>query len=54
MLPTFSDPDEFGDELRRLLADDSHRETIAAAARAAVASRTFTNNARELLRLLGS
>lgn len=53
MLPTFTDPAEFGDLLRWLLADDQRREEIGRAARAAVADRTFTSNARELLRLLG-
>lgn len=54
MVPTFTDPDEFSDKLRWLLADEPQREAISVAARAAVASRTFTNSARELLRLLGS
>lgn len=53
MLPTFTSPDEFSDKLRWLLADESQRETISVAARAAVAPRTFLNSARELLRLLG-
>lgn len=54
MMPTFTSPQEFGDQLRRLLADGPQREAISVAGRAAVGSRTFTNSARELLRLLGN
>ena len=49
MLPTFTDPDDFGHKLRWWLAHDTARETAAAQAREAVAERTFTNHARDLL-----
>jgi spore maturation protein CgeB len=52
MVPTFSEPGEFGELLRWYLARPDQRQTIAAAARAAVADRTFENNARRLLTLL--
>ena len=52
MLPAFTSPAEASDQVRWLLADDARREKAAAAARAAVADRTFTANAKRLLRLL--
>lgn len=52
MLPTFSDPDEFGSLLRWWLAHDDERIQAAAQARAAVADRTFRNNAQQLLKRL--
>lgn len=52
MLPTFSSPDDFGDQLRWWLARPDLRETAATAARAAIADRTFTNTAATLLRLV--
>lgn len=54
MLPTFCDPDDFAGQLRWWLAHDSRREAAVSAARAAIEPFTFTRNARELLRLLGS
>jgi spore maturation protein CgeB len=52
MLPTFSSPGEAAGKLRWWLARDSLREHAARDARAAIADRTFTSNARMLLRLL--
>lgn len=52
MLPTFSDPAEAADLLRWWLARDALRNEAAAAARASIASHTFENHARTLLRLL--
>lgn len=52
MLPRFTGPEEAAEQVRWLLAHDREREKAAAAARAAVADRTFTHNARRLLRLL--
>jgi glycosyltransferase involved in cell wall biosynthesis len=51
-LPTFDGPEDAGEKLRWWLAHDSQREKAAAAARAAVADRTFDANARRLLQLL--
>jgi spore maturation protein CgeB len=53
MLPTFTDPGEFGDLLRWYLAHPNVRESLAVKARTAVADRTFTNAARRLLTHLG-
>lgn len=53
MVPTFEGPDDFAERLRWYLAHDDERERIAAAAQAAIAERTFANNARALLSLLG-
>ena len=52
MLPTFDDPDDFAEKLRWWLAHDDQRDQAAADARAAVADRTFTNHAAQLLRRL--
>lgn len=52
MLPTFTDPGEFGGLLRWWLDHDSARRNAARAARAAVADRSFVSNARTLLRSL--
>ena len=52
MLPTFSGPQDASEKLRWWLGHDAQRDKAAAAAREAAAGRTFTNNARELLRLL--
>jgi spore maturation protein CgeB len=52
MLPTFTEPAEFGDLLRWWLAHDTQRDTAASQARAAVADRTFSNHAQQFLRLL--
>ncbi len=53
MLPTFDSPQEAADLIRWWAGHDSQREDMARAARAAVEDRTFTNNARQLLQLLG-
>lgn len=52
MLPSFATPEDAGEQLRWWLAHDREREKAAAAARAAVAGRTFEANARRLLQLL--
>lgn len=52
MLPLFTGPEDAGEQLRWWLAHDSQREQAARSARGAVAGRTFTSNARMLLRLL--
>jgi spore maturation protein CgeB len=49
MLPTFSDPDEFGELVRWWVSHESARRNTARAAQAAVADRTFVNNAKALL-----
>jgi spore maturation protein CgeB len=53
MLPTFTTPDDFGTQLRWWLANDDARLEAADAARAAVAPRTFDQNAARLLNALG-
>jgi spore maturation protein CgeB len=52
MLPTFDDPDDFGEKLRWWLDHDTTREAAAQMARRAVADRTFQKNAARLLSLL--
>jgi spore maturation protein CgeB len=52
MLPSFTTAEQAGDLIRWYLAHPEQRETCAAAAREAVAGRTFEANAKELLRLL--
>lgn len=52
MLPAFSGPEDAGEQLRWWLEHDTQREQAAQAAREAVLHRTFTSNARMLLRLL--
>jgi spore maturation protein CgeB len=52
MLPTFTEPDEFGELLRWWLAHDDLRVEAAERARVAVQGRTFTATARQLLRLV--
>lgn len=52
-LPTFDTPQEFGDCLRWWLRRDSARADAARKARQAIAERTFTNAAAELLRNIG-
>lgn len=54
MLPTFTDPAEAGDLARWWLAHPTERERAARTARAAIADRTFTNRAAELLCTLDS
>jgi len=53
MLPTFSDPQELGDQLRWAIANPEARMMAAERAFAAVEDRTFPNNARALLQALG-
>jgi spore maturation protein CgeB len=52
MLPTFTSPAEFGEQVRWWLKHDIQRQAAAASARAAIADRTFTNNASRLLAVL--
>ena len=52
MLPTFSSPEDASEQLRWWLAHPDERAQAARTARDAVISRTFTSNARMLLRLL--
>ena len=52
MLPQFTTPEQAGDLIRWYAAHDGDREKRAAAAREAVAGRTFSNNAKALLKLL--
>ena len=54
MLPTFDGPEDAGKQLRWWLAHDRERENAAAAARKAIAGRTFDASARRLLALLGN
>lgn len=51
MLPTFTEPAEFTDLMRHYLANDEARTQAAAAARAAIADRTFKNTTARLLSL---
>lgn len=51
MLPAFDGPGDAGEKLRWWLAHDAEREEAAVKARAAIADRTFENNARRFLRL---
>jgi len=51
MLPVFHDPEDASEQLRWFLRHDSVREKAAAAARDAVAGRTFEAAARRLIRL---
>jgi spore maturation protein CgeB len=52
MLPTFSEPAEFGELVRWWASHDRQRKRVAVAARAAIQDRTFDAHARRLLRLL--
>lgn len=52
MLPTFDTPDEFTDKMRWWLANDALRSDRALEAKAAIADRTFENNAKQLIRTL--
>ena len=52
MLPTFASPEDASEQLRWWLAHPAERNEIARQARAAVADRTFVNNARRLLQAL--
>ena len=53
MVPTFSGPDEFSEQLRWWLARPEARAAVVAEAREAVIDRTFTANAGQLLKLAG-
>jgi spore maturation protein CgeB len=52
MLPTFATPEDASEQLRWLLSHETEREKIARQAREAIQDRTFTNNAKRLLKLL--
>jgi hypothetical protein len=52
MLPTFTDPGDASEQLRYWLGQPDKRRELAHQAREAVAERTFTNRAAELLALL--
>lgn len=54
MLPTFATPEDASDQLKWWLGKDGLREEAARQARAAIASRTFENHAKQLLGLLES
>lgn len=51
-LPSYGSPGEAGDLIRWALAHPAARDAAAAKARAAVQDRTFTNNAKALLRMI--
>lgn len=52
MLPTFSEPAEFGELLRYYLSHDDERQEAARLAREAIVDRTFDAHARRLMQLL--
>jgi spore maturation protein CgeB len=52
MLPSFTSPEEAGDLIRWALAHPAERAEAALKARTAIAGRTFTEHAKQLLRLL--
>jgi spore maturation protein CgeB len=52
MLPSYSSPQEAGEQIRWALAHPDKRAAAAEKARIAIADRTFENNAKRLLRLL--
>jgi spore maturation protein CgeB len=52
MLPSFTGPGDASEKIRWLLSHEREREKMAAAAREAVADRTFENNAKRLLTML--
>lgn len=52
MLPTFASPEDASEQLRWWLKHDTERAEIARQARAAIADRTFLNNAKRLLKAL--
>ncbi len=54
MLPSFTTPEQAGDLIRWYLAHPADRDRRAAAAREAIADRTFSNHARKLLAMLGN
>ena len=51
MLPTFTSPEEASEQIRWALRTNTLRQVAAARARAAIADRTFENNARRFLAL---
>lgn len=53
MLPTFESPAEAADLIRWFARHDVQRQVLADQAREAIADRTFTHRARQLLKLLG-
>lgn len=52
MVPTFTESGDFAEKLRWYLKHDGARAWTAKSARAAIADRTFVNNARQLLGLI--
>jgi len=52
MVPTFTSPEDFEQQLRWFLQNDGAREDIALKAREAISDRTFESNASRLLSLL--
>lgn len=54
MLPVFDSPGSASEQLRWWLSRPGEREEAARKARAAIADRTFENNARRMLRLTGN
>ena len=54
MLPTFTTPEDAGEQLRWWLAHDNERLDAAAKAREAIADRTFANQAAKLLTLIAT
>jgi spore maturation protein CgeB len=52
MLPSFSSAEEAGEQIRWALAHPDERTEAAAKAQAAIAGRTFENNARALMRMI--
>lgn len=52
MLPSYTCPAEAGEQIRWALAHPGERADAAARARAAIDDRTFTNNAKALLRII--
>ena len=52
MLPTFTDPDDFGEKLRWWIEHDDAREKVTKLAQQAVEPYTFDNNVAKLLTLL--
>lgn len=53
MMPSYGSPEEAADLLRWALARPDERHEAALKARAAIEDRTFTNNAKALLRMIG-
>jgi len=53
-LPAYGSPEEAADLIRWAVSHETARQKAADAARAAIADRTFTSNAKQLIRLLGT